>query len=116
MNKNQFGYYLVGDHKTYSKIEALEYAHLLNTPVKWIFNDAVFSTHPWHIDTGVDIKILYKKRAEQIRNKYDYIVIWYSGGVDSFTMLNTFKENKINLVQRFPVFVKLILKKKVLYI
>ena len=97
MNKDQFGYYLVGDHKTYSKIEALEYAHLLNTPVTWIFNDAVFSTYPWKIDTGVDIKILYKKRAEQIRNKYDYIVIWYSGGADSFTMLKTFQENNIHV-------------------
>ena len=97
MNKDQFGYYLVGHHKTYSKIEALEYAHLLNTPVTWIFNDAVFSTYPWQIDTGVDIKILYKKRAEQIRNKYDYIVIWYSGGADSFTMLKTFQENNIHV-------------------
>ena len=96
-NKDQFGYYLVGDYKTYSKIAALERANLVNIPVEWIFNDSVFSTHPWKIDTGVDIKILYKKRAEQIRNKYDYIVIWYSGGVDSFTMLNTFKENNIHV-------------------
>ena len=96
-NKDQFGYYLVGDYKTYSKMAALERANLVNIPVEWIFNDAVFSTHPWKIDTGVDIKILYKKRAEQIRNKYDYIVIWYSGGVDSFTMLNTFKENNIHV-------------------
>ena len=97
MNKDQFGYYLCGNLKTYSKIEALEHAHLINTPVQWIFNDAVFSTHPWHIDTQIDLKRLYKKRAEQIRNKYDYIVIWYSGGVDSFTMLNTFKENNIHV-------------------
>ena len=97
MNKDQFGYYLVGNYKTYSKIEALERAHLLNIPVEWIFNDGVFSTHPWHIDTKEDLKKLYKKRAEQIRNKYDYIVIWYSGGVDSFTVLNTFKENNIHV-------------------
>lgn len=97
MNKDQFGYYLVGNFKTYSKIEALEYAHLLNTPVKWIFNDDTFSKHPWHINTHEDLKKLYKKRAEQIRNKYDYIVIWYSGGVDSFTVLNSFKENNIHV-------------------
>jgi len=97
MNKDQFGYYLVGNYKTYSKIDALEYAHLINTPVKWIFNDDVFSTHPWHIDTQEDIKKLYKKRAEQIRNKYDYVVIWYSGGADSFTVTNTFRENNIHV-------------------
>ena len=97
MNKDHFGYYLCGNLKTYSKIEALEHAHLINTPVQWIFNDDVFSTHPWHIDPQIDIKKLYKKRAEQIREKYDYIVIWYSGGADSFTVLNTFKENNIHV-------------------
>ena len=97
MNKDQFGYYLVGEHKTYSKIEALELAHSFRTPVKWIFNDDVFSKHPWHIDTQENLKKLYKKRAEQIREKYDYIVIWYSGGVDSFTVLNTFRENNLHV-------------------
>ena len=97
MNKDQFGYYLVGEHKTYSKIEALELAHSFRTPVKWIFNDDVFSKHPWHIDTQEDIKNLYRKRAEQIRNKYDYIILWYSGGVDSFTMANTFHESNIHV-------------------
>jgi hypothetical protein len=97
MNKDYFGYYLVGKYKTYSKIDALEYAHLINTPVKWIFNDDVFSTHPWHIDPQIDIKKLYKKRAQQIREKYDYIVIWYSGGVDSWTVTNSFSENNIHV-------------------
>jgi len=97
MNKDQFGYYQVHRHKTYSKIEALEIAHLLVKPVEWIFNDDTFGKHPWHIDTKQDIKQLYKMRAEQLREKYDYIVIWYSGGADSFTVLNTFKENKIHV-------------------
>jgi len=97
MNKDQFGYYLVGNHKTYSKIEALELAHNLNLEAKWNFNETVFSTYPWHINTNEDIKKLYKKRAEQIRNKYDYLVLWYSGGADSFNMTNTFKENNIHV-------------------
>lgn len=97
MSKDQFGYYLVGNYKTYSKMDALEHAHLINTPIEWIFNDDIFSTHPWHIDNQIDLKKLYRKRAEQIRNKYDYIVIWYSGGVDSFTVLNTFRENNIHV-------------------
>ena len=97
MSKDQFGYYLCGNYKTYSKIDALEHAHLFNNPVKWIFNDDAFSTHPWHIDPQIDLKRLYKKRAQQIREKYDYIVVWYSGGVDSFTVLNSFRENGIHV-------------------
>ena len=97
MNKDHFGYYVVGTHKTYSKIEALELAHTLNIQPEWVFNDRLFDSHPWHIDTQIDIKQFYKQRAEYIRNKYDYIVLWYSGGADSFNMTNTFKENNIHV-------------------
>lgn len=97
MNKDNFGYYIVDSYKTYSKVEALEISHRLNKPVEWIFNDNAFGQYPWKINTKQDIKELYKKRAEQIRSRYDYIVVWYSGGADSFTVLNTFKENNIHV-------------------
>jgi hypothetical protein len=97
MNKDHHGYYIAGNYKTYSKFEALEYAHRNKTTVKWIFNEDSFSKHPWHINTHKNIKDLYKERAEQIRNKYDYIILLYSGGADSFTVANSFIENKIHI-------------------
>jgi hypothetical protein len=97
MNKDYLGYYIVGDYKTYSKIEALEYSCRVGRPVKWIYNDLIFRQHPWHVDTHKDIRQLYKERAEQLREKYDYLVILYSGGADSFTVMKSFFDNDIHV-------------------
>lgn len=40
-------------------------------------------------------KELCKQRAQQIRDSYDYIILSFSGGSDSTTVLNTFLENNI---------------------
>ena len=97
-NKDKFGYYLVDEsYKTYSKVEAIELGSKMSSKVRWCFNNEIFDRYPWHYNAQVDIKKLYKKRAEDIRNKYDYIVVWYSGGSDSFNVLNTFKENNLHV-------------------
>lgn len=38
---------------------------------------------------------LYKQRAIQLRNDYDYIILFYSGGADSHCILETFLLNNI---------------------
>lgn len=40
---------------------------------------------------------LYKERAIQLRNDYDYLVLFYSGGYDSHNILETFMRNNIFL-------------------
>lgn len=40
---------------------------------------------------------LYRKRAHQIRNKYEKIVVAFSGGTDSTTMLSAFFDNNIHV-------------------
>ena len=97
MNKDYLGYYVVGDYKVYSKIEALEYSHRVGKPVRWVYNDHIFRRHPWHINTHKDIRQLYKERAEQLREKYDYLIILYSGGADSFTIMKSFFDNDIHV-------------------
>lgn len=95
MNKDQFGYYLVGDFKTYSKVEAIELARHGSTKPRWVFNDDVFSHYNWTVEPTESLDELYVKRARQLREKYDYIVIWYSGGADSHNILETFRRNDI---------------------
>lgn len=96
MNKDQFGYYQVGDFKTYSKVEAIELAHAKSslTP-RWIFNDETFGNYNWKIEPTETLDELYAQRARQLREKYDYIVVWYSGGADSHNILETFRKNDI---------------------
>jgi hypothetical protein len=49
----------------------------------------------WTAKPNATLAELYKKRAEQIRSKYDYVVVWFSGGTDSYYMLKSFLDNGI---------------------
>lgn len=92
-----YGYYTVGEIKVYSQIEAVEISNRLNLPIKWHFNDEVFSSLDWTVEPTETLTELYKKRCEQLREKYDYLVLYYSGGADSDNILNHFIENDIKL-------------------
>lgn len=55
---------------------------------------------------GADLRKLYKIRAQQLRDKHDYLILSYSGGSDSWTVLNTFMINDIfidEIVVNWPV-------------
>jgi hypothetical protein len=94
-DKDRFGYYTVGDFKTYSKFEAIEISQLVRKLPVWHFNDIEFANYRWDIEPLESLSELYAKRARQIRDKYDHIVIFYSGGVDSGNVVNSFVDNGI---------------------
>lgn len=83
LTPDKFGYYQADDKTTYSKLEALEWSK----DVKWVFNDSVFDSINWKKNPNEDLWFMYKERARQIRDSYDYVVLWYSGGSDSHNML-----------------------------
>jgi len=90
LTKDKFGFYQIGDIKTFSKVEAIECSKRINKPVHWNFNDLDFSSYNWTIEPTESLQELYQARARQIRERYDYIVLWWSGGADSYTMLRAF--------------------------
>ena len=94
-NKDRYGFYTVGDHKTYSKLEAIELSGKFKKPVEWKFNQVEFENFNWTVEPPGSLEFWYKQRAQEIRNKYDYIVIWYSGGADSHNVLMSFVRNNI---------------------
>ena len=61
------------------------------------FEDVSFNNYSWSIEPGTPLKQLQKERALQLRDTYDYIKLWFSGGADSTTMLNTFLDNNIHI-------------------
>ncbi len=94
--QDKFGYYLVGNEiKTYSKVEAIEVSNRLRKPVRWVFNEDVFLNFDWKTEPTETLEELYAQRARQIREQYDYIVVWYSGGADSHNVLQSFIKNDI---------------------
>ena len=46
----KFGYYTVGDLKTYSKIEAIEWQERFGKFPVWNFNKEIFDNCNWHIE------------------------------------------------------------------
>lgn len=95
--QDRLGYYRVGDLKFYSKLEAIEMHVKTGTHPHWDFNEAVFTSYDWTQEPAEDILELYRQRAVQLREKYDHIVLMYSGGADSTTVLESFVNNNIHV-------------------
>ena len=94
---DRYGYYQIGNAKTYSKIDLINMHHVLPQPWKWNYNDEFFGSYNWSIEPPADINELYRRRAQQLREKYDYLVLYYSGGYDSTNVLYSFLDNNIPL-------------------
>lgn len=91
------GYYKVGDQIFLEKIEAIYAASQSKKQLTWHFHERVFKTIDWKTEPQETLNDLYKNRAQQLRNKYDYIVLFYSGGADSTNMVYSFLKNGIHV-------------------
>jgi len=96
-NYTRYGYFEVNGFKTLSKFEAWELSKGKFDDIRFNFNDDHMATFDWTAEPAEDIYELYRQRAQDIRNRYDYIVLMYSGGIDSHTILETFLNNRIKL-------------------
>tara|TARA_R110000868_G_scaffold238407_2_gene492924 strand:- start:314 stop:1462 length:1149 start_codon:yes stop_codon:yes gene_type:complete len=97
MYQDKLGVYKIGDLKFYSKLEAIEMHTKTGIHPHWDFNDAVFSSYDWTTEPKENILELYRRRAQQLRDNYDYIIIMYSGGADSTNVLESFLHNDIKV-------------------
>lgn len=86
----KLGYYICNNKKFESKIQACLYAELKKLPVQWIFNNHIFDNFNWKIEPSLTLDQLYDLRAKELREKYDYIILSYSGGADSHNILMSF--------------------------
>jgi len=93
----KLGYYQVGNQYFLSKLEAYKAAGNDPNSIKYCFNDEIFSSYDWKVEPepSVGIEEFYRRRAQELRNKYDYIIFLYSGGPDSTNVLDTFVDNGI---------------------
>lgn len=89
---NKFGYYQVGDEIITNKVKALLRASQVGIHPTWHFHDDVYRKLDWTRDTSLDLNTLYQMRARQLRDKYDYLCLNFSGGSDSWTALKSFKD------------------------
>ena len=101
----KLGFYKVGEKIFYSKPQAYIYATNVGIIPNWCFNVVDYAKLDWTIEPPIDIRELYRMRAQQLRDKYDYIRLQCSGGSDSVTAAFAFLLNGIHLDEitfRYP--------------
>jgi hypothetical protein len=104
-NNEKLGYYAVGTDKFFSKPLALIEGTRRNIHPEWNFNKSTWDKANWGKEPSESLRELYKRRALQLREKYDYLKLEFSGGGDSTTVLLSFVNNNIHLdevIFRYP--------------
>jgi hypothetical protein len=84
------GFYTVNGIPFYSKNEAAVFAQKVNCDFKWHFNDEIFRLYDWTVEPDESLDELYNQRARELRQKYDYLILSYSGGSDTHNVLMSF--------------------------
>jgi hypothetical protein len=97
MIKKALGYYKVDNIEFDSKIQACLFATKFSKPVTWIFNDDIFSNYDWSLEPSLSLDALYDMRSRSLREKYDYIIISYSGGADSHNIVESFLRQGLHI-------------------
>jgi len=109
MLTDNLGFYLVGWKKFYNKTLALIESKKTGYDVIWIFNDDVYGKIDWSVPIDKPLEKLYVERAKQLRDSYDYLILYFSGGADSTNALHAFIDNNIfidEIVMHLPEPVK----------
>jgi hypothetical protein len=91
------GFYEVAGHRYLNKFKAFEASFPHGWWPHWNFHDEFFSQQDWTREPIEDIKSLYRQRALDLRQQFDYLILWYSGGSDSHTVAKSFVDNGIRL-------------------
>lgn len=96
-NNRETGYWQVNGRDFYNKLEAALVATQYQTDIKYIFNNDVFDNINWAVEPTLSLPELYSLRAQQLRDQYRKIVLFYSGGSDSHTALLAFLRANIHI-------------------
>jgi hypothetical protein len=91
------GYWKVDQQYFFHKADALRYATLINSTVSYHFFDQYFDSANWSIEPAETYQELCKRRAQDLRDRYRYVALSFSGGADSTNVLNAFVNNGIKL-------------------
>jgi hypothetical protein len=96
-----YGIYQVGSKQFINKTDALIYATESNESVHWNFHDQVYNKYDWTKRPTGTLQDMYFQRARQIRDQYDYVIVNFSGGADSWTVLHSFLSNNLHVDEIF---------------
>jgi hypothetical protein len=93
----KYGYWTVKGQNFLKKYDALLYATANGGKVNFYYHDDVWKNFDRSLLGKQSLNSLYKQRAQQIRDNYDYVIVYYSGGADSNNALYSFLNNNIQV-------------------
>ena len=96
-SKTHRGFYVAGNKRFTNKLDAIIELNSFggNHDVHWDYHEDVYNTVNWTVEPKDSLLSLYGQRAKQIRDNYDHVILLYSGGADSQTILEAFIHNNI---------------------
>lgn len=90
-------HYVVHGCRTSSRNQALTWAGGDLTKIHFYCLDHVWDKADWGKEPQRDINEMILSRCHQLRDQYDWLCLWLSGGYDSQTILQSFVESKVVL-------------------
>lgn len=95
---SKYGCWISNGIPFYNKIKALTHCSQFgNTDLKFYYHDHIWDNFDLSLLGKISLPVLYKERAQQLRDTYDHLTLHYSGGSDSHNILYTFIKNNIRL-------------------
>lgn len=94
---DKYGSWQVADKIFYNSYDAYKYSSDILTRCYFNYHHAVWEKFDRSQLGKHSLPYLYKLRAQQLRDNYDYLILYYSGGADSHNILKTFVDNNIKL-------------------
>jgi hypothetical protein len=107
------GYYKVhGSEVRYdNKWDTMLLASVANSNYSWEFAPEVFSKIDWSVPIQSSLDELYRMRLQQLRDEYDHLTLFFSGGKDSLNILMTSIKNNI-LIDEIVVYYPFVMESK----
>jgi hypothetical protein len=97
INWNRILHYNVGGKKFINPLAAWKEIAESNSSFHFSMFDECFSQYNWTVEPSQSVEELGRIRAQQLREKYSWLRLWYSGGRDSHFVLKSFIDNNIHL-------------------
>jgi len=93
------GHYSIDGIVYATKHQAVQAANGNLNKIQYHYHDQLYCSFDWtqEPEHGTSLDEFYRRRAQQLREKYDYLVLMYSGGPDSQNVLDSFVDNNIFL-------------------
>jgi hypothetical protein len=92
-------YYIVNGKRIYNTHLAHHESWLSHSPIQFVCNDEEYDKLDWTQEPAESMETLMDQEAVALRQRYERLVFFWSGGTDSHTMYNVFQRNNIHIDQ-----------------